>query len=90
MSALVTVCFCAASGGATFGFLLGAMLASGKVRDAELAYGRLSDAVRKFLRAHLEGSSRLIPVARDDLLATRQALLEADVMAGLRSSYEER
>lgn len=89
MSALV-IGWCAASGGATLGFLLGVMLASGKLRDGELAYTRLSQAMRDFLRMHLEGSGRLVPVAREELLATQQALLEADVLAGQRSSLESR
>lgn len=90
MSALVTVGFCAASGGATFGFVLGSMLASGKLRDAEIAYSLLSESVREFLRTHLEGNSPLVPIVRDDLLAARRALRQADVMAGLRPATEER
>ena len=83
MSALVTVGFCAASSGATLGYLLGTMMSRGKLRDYELAYARLSDATRQFLLSHLQGASRLIPAARDDLLALRQGLLEADLLVGL-------
>ena len=90
MSALVTVGFCATSGGATIGFLLGTMLASGKLRDFELAQGRLSDAVHAFLQSHLEGQSALVPVAREDLVLLRERLHEAEVLAGLRSSCESR
>lgn len=83
MSALVTWGFCAASSGATVGYLLGTMMSRSKLRDYELAYGRLSDATRGFLRSHLQGSSRLLPVARDDLVGLKQGLLEADLLVGL-------
>jgi len=83
MSALVTWSFCAASSGATIGYLLGTLMSRGKLRDYELAYGRLSDATRHFLRLHLPGASRLLPVACDDLLALKQGLLEADLLVGL-------
>ena len=83
MSALVTWGFCAASSGATVGYLLGTMMSRGKLRDYELAYGRLSDATRQFLRSHLQAACGLIPVAREDLLALKQGLLEADLLVGL-------
>jgi hypothetical protein len=65
------------------GYLLGTMMSRGKLRDYELAYARLSDATRQFLRLHLQGAARLLPVARDDLLALKQGLLEADLLVGL-------
>lgn len=90
MSALVTVGFCAASSGATLGFLLGSMMASGKLRDLELAYGKLSDAARLFLQAHLQGTACLLPVAREDLLELKERLQAADVLAGLRLACDAR
>lgn len=65
------------------GYLLGTLMSRGKLRDYELGYARLSDATRQFLRLHLQGASRLLPVARDDLLALKQGLLEADLLVGL-------
>ena len=90
MSALVAVGFCATSGGATFGFLLASVLASGKLHDFEIAHGRLSEAVRMFLRSHSEGSSPLVPVARDELMQLHERLKEVEVLLCLRSSCESR
>ena len=83
MSALVTLGFFAASTGAAAGYLLGTLMSRGKLRDYELAYGRLSDATRHFLLSHLQGASRLVPVAQDDLLSLKHALSEADFLVGL-------
>jgi hypothetical protein len=70
--------------------LLGTILASGKLRDFELAQSHLSDAVHTFLQSHLEGHSALVPVAREDLVQLRERFHEAEVLAGLRPSCESR
>jgi len=86
MSAWVVGLCASASGGAVLGLLTGTMLASGKLRDLELAYSRLSEGVHSFLRVHLVKGSRLVPISEDDLQHLRQSLAEADVLAGLRES----
>jgi hypothetical protein len=90
MSALVAVGFCATSGGATFGFLLASVLASGKLHDFEAANVRLSEAVRLFLQSHSEGIAPLVPVARDDLLQLQERLKEVEVLLGLRAGGDSR
>ena len=80
----VVVGLCAASGGATVGLLTGAMLASGKVKDLEVAYSQLSNPVRHFLNDHSAAEhGGAIAVSSQELVVLRNALDASERMMGV-------
>jgi hypothetical protein len=83
MSALIFG-FCAASGGATLGLFLGAIFACGKLRDMELAYGRLADDVRHFVQSHAGRALHepVVSVPSQHVLNLEKAFLEAESISG--------
>jgi hypothetical protein len=75
--------FFALSGSATFGYLVSALLTSSKIRDLELAYQKLSQAIRTFLEGCPTCECGMLILSDDDICRMRKTLQEADALASI-------
>ena len=75
--------FLGLSAATTIGYVLGALLASSKIRELQMAYLLLSRAIHAFLGDSPDGLCGMMVLGDEDLLAMRQTLATTDEMAGV-------
>lgn len=84
MSAVFVVAsFFAVSGSATFGFFLCGLLTASKLRNLEIAYLKLSAAIREFLGGCPSCEAGMLVLEDGDICRMQKTLRETDAISGL-------